>query len=121
MKVYISGKIGEDVPSSETIAKFNRAEKRLKELGFETFNPATAVNLHAIAIRCAELTGTTFYQEILMLDLEKVARCDAILQLGDWRDSAGATVEVALGVALGKPFFRLVDGMLRSVCRTHVF
>lgn len=114
MKVYISGKIGEDVPSPETIAKFNRAEKRLKELGFETFNPATAVNLRAVAIRCAELTGTTFYQEILMLDLEKVARCDAILLLDDWKDSAGAKAEVALARALGKRVFRSVDGKVYS-------
>ena len=48
MKFYISGKIGENAPSKETLAKFKEAEEFLKEKGHEVFNPTTSgLGLHA--------------------------------------------------------------------------
>lgn len=38
-KVYIAGKIGEDYPSEATLWKFERAEKLLQSIGYDTFNP----------------------------------------------------------------------------------
>ena len=40
MKVYISGRIGEEVISEETRQRFAKAEEMLKAKGYETFNPA---------------------------------------------------------------------------------
>ena len=42
MRVYISGKIGEEVLSEATRQKFARAEELLQARGFETFNPTTS-------------------------------------------------------------------------------
>ena len=39
MKVYISGKIGEEVISEATRQKFAKAEEMLKAKGYEVFNP----------------------------------------------------------------------------------
>jgi len=39
MKVYISGKIDEEVICETTRQKFARAEKKLKTDGYEVFNP----------------------------------------------------------------------------------
>ena len=40
-KVYISGKIGEEVLSEATRQKFASAEKFLKAKGYKVFNPTT--------------------------------------------------------------------------------
>ena len=39
MRFYICGKIGEEKPSTETLAKFKEAEDMLKGRGHEVFNP----------------------------------------------------------------------------------
>ena len=70
MKVYISGKIGEEVLSEATRQKFAKAEQMLKAKGFETFNPTTSgLGAHAESLAKAADYKTTFYQEILLCDL----------------------------------------------------
>lgn len=93
MKIYISGKIGEEVPSPETLAKFKAAEDMLKGKGFDVFNPTTS-GLGAHAESLARKNGTTFYDEILLLDLQELKKCDAIYMLKDWEKSDGANLEV---------------------------
>ena len=92
MKVYISGKIGEDVLSEATRQKFAKAEAYLKEWGFDTFNPTTS-GLGKQAEERAKANGTDFYTEIMELDIAELKKCDAIYMLTDWRDSAGAQRE----------------------------
>ena len=92
MKVYISGKIGEDVLSEATRQKFAKAEAYLKEWGFDTFNPTTS-GLGELAEERAKANGTDFYSEIMELDIAELKKCDAIYMLTDWRDSAGAQRE----------------------------
>ena len=41
-KVYISGKIGEEVLSDATREKFARAEDMLRSKGYDVFNPTTS-------------------------------------------------------------------------------
>ena len=41
-KIYISGKIGEEVLSDETRKKFAKAEKMLRSKGYDVFNPTTS-------------------------------------------------------------------------------
>ena len=92
IKFYISGKIGEEVPSPETLAKFKAAEDMLKGKGFEVFNPTTS-GLGILAESLAQKNGTTFYEEILLLDLQELKKCDAIYMLKDWDRSKGAMLE----------------------------
>lgn len=100
MKVYISGKIGEEVPSPETLEKFNRVAKALEERGYGVFNPTTS-GLGALADTLAKMHGTDFYREILLLDLARLKDCDAIYMMPDWTDSPGAMAEKAFAEAIG--------------------
>lgn len=106
MKFYISGKIGKDNPSPETLAKFKKAEDMLKGNGYEVFNPTTS-GFGLLAENRAQSAGydTSFYQEILLLDLLQLSRCDAVLVLPDWHRSPGAKVEIMLATALEKPIY----------------
>ena len=104
MKVYISGKIGDDIPSQETLAKFRKAEEILKSEGHTVFNPTTS-GLGVVAdkrVRNATKRGdrTTWYAKILKLDIAKLSFCDAIYMLPDWSESPGATVELEFAKAL---------------------
>ena len=117
MKVYISGKIGEEVLSKATHQKFAKAEELLKARGFETFNPTTSgLGRHAESI--AKIEGTTFYEEIMMLDLHQLKDCDAIYMLADFLDSPGAKAEHALAIAFKKKVYYANelyhDGTLRG-------
>lgn len=106
MKVYISGKISEEVLSEATRQKFAKAEQMLKAKGFETFNPTTSgLGAHAESLAKAADYKTTFYQEILLCDLAQLAQCDAIYMLADWSLSNGSNVELDFAVATGKKRF----------------
>ena len=91
-KVYISGKIGEEVLSEATRQKFSSAEKFLKAKGYKVFNPTTS-GYGAIAENTAKANGTTFYREILLLDIMALQQCDIICLLPDWDESPGAKAE----------------------------
>lgn len=117
MKFYISGKIGENAPSKETLAKFKEAEDILKEKGHEVFNPTTSgLGRHAESLAQAADYETSFYQEILLLDLVQLSQCDAVMMLKDWHNSAGTKVELMLAQALHKPIYELApNGRLFEV------
>ncbi|UKK48743.1 DUF4406 domain-containing protein [Prevotella sp. E9-3] len=106
MKVYISGKIGEEVLSEATRQKFAEAEQMLKAKGYETFNPTTSgLGGYAEYNVKNAMYKTSFYQEILLCDLVQLAQCDAIYMLADWSESNGANVELDFAVATGKQRF----------------
>ena len=104
MKVYISGKIGEEVLSAATREKFAKAEAYLREWDFDVFNPTTS-GLGKLADERAVQNGTDFYTEIMKLDLEQLQGCDAIYMLSDWKDSPGARRELAEASKLGLPIW----------------
>lgn len=99
-KVYIAGKIGEDYPSEATLQRFATAERLLKTIGYEVFNP-TCSGLGAKAEALAKEKGTDFYREIMLLDLEVLAGCDAIYMLPGWTKSPGARAELKFAEAIG--------------------
>lgn len=101
MKVYISGKIGEETLSEATRRKFARAEMTLRQKGYDVFNP-TASGLGSEAEINARDFCTSFYQEILLLDLVQFRYCEAIYMLPDWESSPGALVELHYAMATGK-------------------
>lgn len=100
MRVYISGKIGEEVLSDATRRKFAKAERELREWDFDVFNPTTS-GLGLQAEELARQNGTDFYTEIMKLDLRELSWCDAIYLLKDWADSPGAKREKAEAEHLG--------------------
>ena len=107
-RVYISGKIGEEVISDATRRKFARAEEMLKAKGYEVFNPTTS-GLGKVAdekVSEAERRGekTTWYQEILKLDLDALSFCDGIYLLNDYKQSDGARIEYDFALANKKKF-----------------
>lgn len=113
MRVYISGKIGEEAPSPETLAKFKKAEDMLKGKGYEVFNPtASGFGDYAEEFvrnynKCLpkEMCKKKWYDQILLMDLDAVATCHAILMLDDWMESPGANVELSYAMATGKKIF----------------
>ena len=106
MRVYVSGKIGEQGVTPAIREKFARAEAMLKAKGFETFNPTTSgLGAHAESLAKAADYKTSFYQEILLCDLAQLAQCDAIYMLADWSKSNGANVELSFAIATGKQIF----------------
>lgn len=125
MKVYISGKIGEESPRPETLAKFQAAEEMLKRKGFEVFVPTksglgrSAELMSHVHIRLrervkgycdliAELDYSKtrdWYSCIMLLDLGELSWCDAIYMLPDWKQSPGAMVEYYYAIATKKKLF----------------
>ena len=120
MRVYISGKIGEEVISDATRAKFARAERML-ERHFNTefdmiVNPASEAFQDTMkqAFEWRELRRNL--PDILLFDLHWLRTCDAIYMLADWTDSDGANVELDFARATKKRIFweREEDAQLNS-------
>ena len=113
MKVYISGKIGEEVISDKTREKFARAERMLLECGkfVEVFNPTDAdwqENLrrtYDYAYKTTDGGMMDRYTFYLMKDLQKLAFYKTVYMLEDWKQSPGATAEYHTAMAMKKRMF----------------
>ena len=115
MKVYISGKIGEEVISEATRQKFARAEEMLKAKGYEVFNPCDERWQKILKreyendsyVKSPWLTGKfpEFYAYALLRDLMVLSTKDAIYMLADWTESDGANVELDFARATRKQLF----------------
>ena len=109
MRIYISGKIGEEVISEAPREKFARAERML-EKHFNTefdmiVNPASEAFQDAMkqAFEWRELRRNL--PDILLFDLQWLRTCDAIYMLADWTESDGANVELDFARATKKRIF----------------
>ena len=102
MKFYISGKIGKEDPSPETLAKFKKAEDMLRSRGHDVFNPTTS----GLGRHAESLAQAADYDTIMLLDLVQLAQCDAVLVLEDWHNSPGSKPELMLAMALQMPIYR---------------
>ena len=96
-KIYISGGIT-NVPNYEE--NFSRAERRLKEQGFEVVNPCE------ISKRLEETLKKSFnqeptYKEYMIEDITELGRCDAIYMLNNWEKSKGACLEKHFAEVIG--------------------
>lgn len=124
MKVYISGKIGEEVISDATRRKFARAEEMLKAKGYEVFNPVSEKWQESLRKwyekdrrleeRWIEGTFPDFYGYALLRDLMVLATKDAVYFLDDWDKSGGANTEHSYATATGKKMLwqRLEDAQI---------
>lgn len=110
MRVYISGKIGEDVVSEATRQKFAEAQAMLDAKGYEVFNPVSEewqnhlMNGYGADIQQAIAPpGGPIgkYSYFLLRDLMALANKDAIYMLRDWTESYGARTEHEFAKANG--------------------
>ena len=125
MKIYISGKIGEEVISDATRRKFARAEEMLKAKGYEVINPAS--QKWQDLLRCSMLfeerkghyVGDS-YSFALVTDLLSIWEdCDAVYFLKDWMLSPGANAEYDFAWAIKKRmlFAKRDDACIYLFCR----
>ena len=115
MKVYISGKIGEEVISEATRQKFARAEEMLKAKGYEVFNPCDEKWQRTLRRSYekdrqheeAWIDGTfpDFYTYALLRDQMVISTKDAVYFLEDWDLSPGAQSEYYFAKAIKKIMF----------------
>lgn len=108
-RVYISGKIGEEVISEATRQKFAKAEEMLRAKGYdEVFNPASDEWQEFLSMNWSAaypLAVMDKYTYILLKDLQKMAKYDTVYFLDDWKKSPGATSEYYYAKATGKRMF----------------
>lgn len=110
MRIYISGKIGENEISETTRQKFARAEEMLKAKGFSVFNPTDKNWTDILSNEYYTIKGpqrilvyaTPFYNYCLLRDLVVLNQMDGIYMLADWTQSDGANVELDFARATGK-------------------
>ena len=108
MRVYISGKTGEEVISDETRQKFAEAQKMLEDRLSDmstVINPASEEFQETMeqAFKWREIPMN--YQDILLYDLQWLRTCSAIYMLEDWGHSPGAATEFNFAQAAGKKIF----------------
>jgi hypothetical protein len=106
--IYLSGPMS-GLPDFNYPA-FNRAAADLRAMEYDVINPAEAID------------GETHhpYTEYIRRDVENVLKCDLLVLLNGWEDSAGAHLEVALAVGVGIPVARLED-MIDDGFSTFIF
>lgn len=123
MKVYISGKIGEEVISDATRQKFARAEEMLRAKGYDVFNPCNAAWQRVLEAgyktQKFEEDGMPantipFYDYCLLRDLMAMSAKEAVYFLDDWDKSPGAGTEHSFAMATGKKLLwqRLEDAQV---------
>lgn len=111
MKIYISGKIGEQNPSEATFLKFGRVQEALEREGHEVINPASPTwqaLLKAKWTAYHSIKGDIpTYKFIMLEDIAALTRCDAICLLPDYAQSPGATAEAMFARACGIGIYRM--------------
>lgn len=90
MKIYISGQIS-GLPLNEVKAKFQDAEKRIVEHGYEAVNPLKN-----------GIPSTESWEVHMAADIVLLLDCDAIYMLPGWESSKGATLEKNIAERIGK-------------------
>ena len=86
MKVYIAGKI---TGNPDYKQQFAEAEKKLREKGHTTMNPAI-------------LPDGFEHQEYMRICYSMIDVCDAVYFLSNWQDSIGAKMERDYAESIGK-------------------
>ncbi|MBR6188075.1 MAG: DUF4406 domain-containing protein [Prevotella sp.] len=124
-RIYISGKIGEEVISEATRQKFAKAEELLKECFGEenivVINPACDYIQEAIKMHYSMKGINPWYEETLLYMLHWLETCTAIYMLPDFLDSPGAKAEHAFAIATKKKIFYADELFKNGTLRTESF
>ena len=124
-RIYISGKIGEEVISEATRQKFAKAEELLKECFGEekivVINPACDYIQDALKMHYSMKGVNPWYEETLLYMLHWLESCTAIYMLPDFLDSPGAKAEHAFAIATKKKIFYADELFRNGTLRTESF
>lgn len=112
MRVYIAGPMTGIEDWNYPL--FFQVEEQLKELGYETVNPArSSGDTLEEALADAEVHPWSYFMK---RDIPHVIQCDALCLLPGWRSSRGARLEVSIAKGLGIPLYVLgVSGLVPRV------
>lgn len=91
-KIYISGGV---TGVSDYMEHFEKAERKLKQLGYEVVNP---VKIHAL------MPKSSTYEEYMDISFALLKQCDSIYMLSNWEHSSGAKREAKLAKDKGLEF-----------------
>lgn len=124
-RIYISGKIGEEVISEATRQKFAKAEELLEDVfGAENIvviNPAADHIQDALKMHYSMKGVNPWYEETLLYMLHWLESCTAIYMLPDFLDSPGAKAEHAFAIATKKKIFYADVLFKNGTLRTESF
>lgn len=124
-RIYISGKIGEEVISEATRQKFAKAEELLEDVfGAENIvviNPAADHIQDALKMHYSMKGVNPWYEETLLYMLHWLESCTAIYMLPDFLDSPGAKAEHAFAIATKKKIFYADELFKNGTLRTESF
>lgn len=110
MLIYIAGKYSGDTPDdvASNIAHAASVKRLLLEIGHDVICPH--LNSTHAEIQSSKTLG---YDEYMREDFAIIRRCDALMMLKEWEQSAGAVREGKLALDLGIPIFYEEDGLPR--------
>ena len=124
-RIYISGKIGEEVISEATRQKFAKAEELLMECFGEenivVINPACDYIQDALKMHYSMKGINPWYEETLLYMLHWLETCTAIYMLPDFLNSPGAKAEHAFAIATKKKIFYADELFKNGTLRTESF
>ena len=124
-RIYISGKISEEVISEATRQKFAKAEELLNECFGEenivVINPAADHIQDALKMHYSMKGVNPWYEETLLYMLHWLESCTAIYMLPDFLDSPGAKAEHAFAIATKKKIFYADELFKNGTLRTESF
>ena len=101
-RIYISGKIGEEVISEATRQKFAMVEEKLTAMGHTVINPASENFQMIMKTEFEIFKNIMCYENILFYDLGWLRTCTTIYMLNNYKDSPGARTEHEYALATGK-------------------
>lgn len=89
-EVYISGQIS-GLPEAVARAHFERAENRLRKMGYIPVNP----------FKIEKPAGTLTWQDHMRYDIIKLCKCKVIFMLDNFFHSKGAEIELYIASQIG--------------------
>lgn len=92
MKIFISGPMRGIENYNRPL--FDECETYLKEQGFDVFNPAWL-----------QVGEEWTREDIMLIDLAALSRCDAVCFLPDWAKASGCQIEARFAALNGKDVF----------------
>ena len=96
--IYISGPMS-NIPNSN-LDEFDKAEKQLKQSGYEVLNPHKICE--ELNIRFFKMGKVPNYEDYLKEDIiQMLSKCDSVLVLPGWRQSKGSKLEIANAIECG--------------------
>ena len=117
MMLYISGAIS-GIASADVHAMFEAAEELLEEYDFEYVNPLNvracdeeSCNDDNQNTRPGHVGYLHSWECYLKSDLREMLNCDGIIMLPNWRNSAGARLELVTAINTGLSVYSISPDM----------